>query len=260
MKKLFIALIITALFLLSACGKAPIADKSGDRLEYKLKDIPEDGFYVHDIVNDTFTPVMNGADGYSGIDFNLGSDSFCWMGDYTLDLISLIPEIDNSHELIAYYESEGNLPKTVTIEEYESLGYTVGVKFIVSEDNTTLYMDNQDTCNSSEIRELLKDNSSNLLPIETINGKYGMPMSNVDKSIDVLLGLEKGKYYDITYFDGTEFNSITAKADTLVLKLKDSTELKRPYKETRSGYFKVDLPDLNKGYYYINGEGLVRVK
>ena len=77
--------------------------------------------------------------------------------------------------------------------------------------------------------------------------------------MQLLLGLEKDKYYDFEFYQGTKYRKLTTIADTMVLQSEDMMILNNPYTKTKEGYFIINLPDnLKSGYYYICGLGLFR--
>lgn len=262
MKK-FIILLLTVimLFTLTSC-KQPIADEHGNMLYYKYSEIKENGFYVHNIADDTFTPLNNGASGYQGQATEVDTSRYIWLGNNELDLIKLTPVVDNKNtELVAIFKGEGSVPSLVVLEEYKNLGYTLGVQFTVSPDNKTLYIDNTNVCDSSMMKSVLEKHTSTQLPIYSINENQELPITNVDREINMLLGLEKNKPYEISFFDGTTYDSEVVKADTMVLKSKDLVTIKSPFKKTRQGYFVVNLPEnINSGYYYVNSSGMFAFK
>lgn len=261
MKKVLITLIIAMFCLtLTACSeKQTLTNEKGEMLMYSLKDLSENGFYVHDKKEDTFTPLMNASDDYGGLTLEYDPYRYIWFGSDEYDLEALIPKVDaDRYELVLYQVNESDMPESYVLERYKKAGYTLGVKFGFGDTGNEMFMMPKETCESSMAASILTEDDE-FLPVYTINGKKKLPLNNIDTDICVLLGLEKGKKYDLQYFDGTRLKEATLLADTVVFKAKQLLELESPLKKTEKGYFVVKLPvNLKNGYYYINDVGLFK--
>ena len=256
--------LVCACTLLTGCGdEEPVADESGERLylsadELGLDDTGREGFFV---MNDdgTFSPVINTFDGYQGDADESTPDRYLWFTNNDTDISSLIPTATKSNPLVMVYDVDQNIPETFTLEKYLFRGYTIGCHIYKNSDNS-LYFSTDDALSSSyagtSMQEVQGDDE---FKISTVNGSQKLPSGNVDNNLGMLLGLEKGKYYDFEYYQGTKYRKLTTIADTLVLQSEDLITLTNPYTKTENGYFTINLPDnLETGYYYICGAGLFK--
>lgn len=264
-KKILLFLISFLLvFPLSACGESqPTISKDGEMMFLDKETIEEEGregFYVLNR-DKTFTPLMNAADGYQGetTEKDNLSQRYLWFTNNELHISSLIPTVSAGTPLVAVYNTDDAMPALYTIEKYNFLGYTIGCHVFKEEDDT-LYLQTADPLSSSmAASELSEISEQEYYQISKINGSEKLPAGNVDNNMRLLLGLEKGKYYDFEFFKGTHYINTTLVADTFVLQSEDVKILNNPYTKTTKGYFLINLPDnLKPGYYYICGAGLFK--
>jgi len=261
MKKIVTMLLLAMLCLsLTACGgKQTLTNEKGEVLKYSLKELSENGFYVHDKKEDTFTPLMSGSEDYQGVTLEYDPYRYIWFGSKEYDFESLIPKVDSErYEIILYQNNEGDMPESYVLEKYKKVGYTLGVKFGFGDTGNEMFMMPKETCASSMASDEISD-ADEYLPVYAINGDKKLPLQNIDTDINMILGLEKGKKYDVEYFDGTKLKDITLLADTVAFKSKQLLELSAPLKRTEKGYFIVKMPiNLKAGYYYLNEAGLFK--
>ena len=269
MKKLaLIILLFASVFLLCSCGmndqNSAITDEDGNRLEYTLDQIPDDGYYVLNKKKETFSPVMGAYAGTgdsiltSGIEGE--EDRYIWFGSKNADLMSVIPNVDcKTTFLVMVQRDENNMPEEYYVEKYKFEGYTLGVSFTFGETGDTLYIDSQEICDSSMAKDAISETSSELLKVHKINNSEKLPKQNVDVNINKLLGLEKEKKYQLGYFDGTDYVDVELIADTSIFRANGSVFLNEPLDYTEYGFAYITLPEnLSQGYYDINGAGLFR--
>lgn len=264
-KKQMLIILILLLTLLSSCGgnDQTSISKDGGMLFLTLDDIKDkkmEGFYVKNS-DDTYTPVMAVADGYAGetsSDENL-SQRYLWFTNNTINKSDLIPTVTSSTPLVAIFAKDKDMPSLYTLEKYAYKGYTIGCHIYKDQDDT-LIMDTSDTLDDSSAGQGMEDyDDQDYYIISKLNGSDDLPVKNIDNNMQILLGLEKDKYYEIEFYRGTYYETLTTVADTLILQSEDLIVLQNPYKRTTNGYFTMVLPDnLEAGYYYICGYGLFR--
>lgn len=252
------------IFSHSACSDSPpTISKSGDMLHLSEEDIYEEGREGFFVLNKdgTFTPLMNAADGYQGETTEKEdlSTRYLWFTHNDVKISSLIPVVSHGTQLVAIYNTDEAMPSLYTIEKYDFKGYSIGCHIYKDEDDS-LYVKTGDTLGSSMASEALKDfTDQDYYEISKINGSDSLPTSNVDNNMELILGLEKGKYYDFEFFKGTNYITMTFIADTFIMQSSDIKILNNPYTKTTKGYFVINLPDnLSPGYYYICGVGMFK--
>lgn len=220
------------------------------------------GFYVLN-EDDTFTPVMNAAQGYeqqNDIEESKGvSNRFLWFTNNEINISELIPTVTAKTPLVFIYDLDEDLPSVYTLEKYAYKGYTIGCHIYRDADDT-LIIDTEDTLPGSAAGEAMTEfEAQERYTISQINGSENLPIKNVDNNIRMLLGLEKDKYYNLEFYKGTKYETLITVADTLVLQAESITILRNPYTRTMDGYFVINLPEnLQPGYYYVCGAGLFR--
>lgn len=265
MKKVVsILLILLLLFSFCSCNrKEAVSDDEGNRLYLSSEDMGltekgREGFYVKN-EDQSFSPVINEFDGYQGIAEEGDPTRFLWFTNNGADISALIPTVSKDTSLCMVYDSDSAIPKNFTLEKYVFRGYTIGCHIFRETDNS-IYFSTENTLGTSYAGSSMASVSGeNEFRISTINGSDDLPYENVDNNMQMLLGLEKGKYYDFEFFQGTKYRKLTTIADTLVLQSEDIITLKNPYTKTTDGYFLINLPDnLEAGYYYICGKGLFK--
>lgn len=268
-KAVFLLFIVLAVSLfLTSCGqKKEQVSKDGGPVSYSLNDIYNNkafGFYVRN-TNGTFTPVNSLAEGFAGVTTSYDPSRFVWWCNVNtknkkIDYNRITPKVTKKTPLVAIFSSSNNMPKDYVIERYAPLGYTIGTHFSLSDDEKGIYMLTGSPCSTSDMAGILSGKGyDEQLEVAEINGRKKLPYSNIDTDINVLLGLQKGKYYKITVYSGTSTKVATTKADTRVFKSREVTVLNSPLKKTQNQYFIVNLPDnLKHGYYYINEAGMFR--
>ena len=243
MKKiiLLIPILIFAL-LLNSCAEEPKKDV------YSLKEIYDDsafGFFVK--VDDKFYPVALVDDNHE--------ETFQWYAGE-----ANIPKVTSKTPLVAVFNLNNDMPDLYYIDKYNDLGYTVGANIGIGEDNESLWMSTDNTCEGSNAESVFSNNElDSEIEVESINKIK--PYNNIDTDVNIMTGLEKNKYYYFNFFVGTRhYTDIEMCADTRVFKFVERVEITDPFKKTEEQYFIVNLPtNLHKGYYDINGEGLFQL-
>lgn len=267
MKKITPIVLILMLLLstlLCGCGNSDkTISQDGTKMNLtaeKIKEEGRNGFYVLN-ADGTFTPVMNAAEGYAGdtTETERIHERYLWFTNNKVNMSDLIPTVSQSTPLVAIFDADDDMPSIYTLEKYIYKGYTIGCHIYRNEDDT-LCLDTDNTLSDSSAGEGMEEyDSQEFYLISTINGSDQLPVKNVDNNMRILLGLEKGKYYEFDFYKGTRYEKLTTIADTQILQAEDITILQNPYTKTHKGYFTINLPDnLQPGYYYICGAGLFR--
>lgn len=263
-KILLLLMVFFIIFSYSACKRdQPTISKDGDMLHLDEESIEEEGREGFFVLNKdgTFTPLMNTADGYQGETTEKEdlSTRYLWFTNNNVKISSLIPIVSPSTKLVAIYNTDEAMPSIYTIEKYDFKGYTIGCH-IYKEEDDSLYMQTGEPLDSSMASEALSDfTDQDYYEISKINGSSDLPSSNVDNNMKLLLGLEKGKYYDFEFFKGTNYIKMSFIADTFIMQSSDIKILNNPYTKTTKGHFIINLPDnLSPGYYYICGVGMFK--
>ena len=255
MKK-FICILTSVMlvFLLASCTKKEEIPLEVPRYtEEEMGIHKEDGYQGIYILNNdgTYMPLAKGYDGYTCQSNKTSLKRYIWF--YDQENLNLIPSLSKDSRLVLVCNTEEAIPKNFYLEKYKFLGYTVGCHLYTSGDR--IYLKSKKTLSGSYSYSSLKhiDDESEYEVI-TINEKY--PVSNIDNNIEMLLGLEYGKYYKFQFYKGTKNMAVTLVADTLAFQSESVLTLESPYQRTSKGYFTVNLPNLSSGYYYIAGLGM----
>lgn len=240
--KILTLVVLSAIMLCGCSGEKEIRDS------YSLRDIFSDqayGIYVKD--GDTFYPLDQTEANTEG--------GFVWkVGGLKCH------EVTKDTPLVAVYDSNSDMPTSFTIDKYQFLTYTIGGNVSLGQDGASMWFNTANVCEGSELATTFEGSDfEGDIELDTVNGeKY---LSNIDTEVNILTGLEKNKYYDISIFSGTRNMNATICADTAVYKLRGSTDLGNAIDKTYDKYFIINLPEnIRPGYYNINGLGFFKVK
>lgn len=271
MKKI-LSILLSFIFLLSLArcssgNKNEYADKNGGKIEYTLSEIYSNGdwgFYVKN-KNNTFTPVVP-INGFQSVAEEYDASRSIWYTDITdrkatnkIIYSKAVPKVTEETPLVAIFDTKDEMPSRYVLEEYSPMGYSIGAKISLGEDEQTMYMSSEETCaNSSAASAMGSGGLDSLMEVEAINEKAANDyISNIDTNINMLRGLEKEKYYTFKVHIGTQTKSAKLKADTRFFKSKNVITLDYPLTTTNEQYYIVNLPkNMNTGsWYYINDVG-----
>ena len=260
MKKL-VGIVVVAL-MLACTGCASLVEKevdvnageAYDLNEYEFDDIPE-GIYIK-TENLLYAPykghTLSGSSSVSLLNYLAQRNSrFIW---YTAQLGN-VPVLNDDGIII--YKSDKPVPESFTLESYEKLCDSIGLRGLTVGNNGKYSVKSaSDTTlkqGSSAHEELYELCSGKTMVIDNING-FEIEPSMVNKA-GALTGLEKGKLYKLGFYIGTKYYEKNIVADTTYYSSKDYTMLES-YDETRDGYIILKLPDLlEPGLYNIDGKG-----
>lgn len=263
-KTLLLMLSLILIFSLTACSSnydSPTISTDGGMLYLTMDNIEEEGmtgFYVMNEDN-TFTPVMSQASGYHALGNTTDlTGRYLWFHDNDLKISELIPTVKGDCKLVFIYGTDLDFPGNYTLEKYSFNGYTIGCHIYRAQDHS-LYLSLDGMLSGSDAGNTLASLEGDAYPISTINDSADLPVKNVDNSVEMMLGLEKGKYYTFEFYKGTKYLRFETIADTFIFKSEAVTTLQNPYTKTQDGYFYINLPEnLKEGYYYICGAGLFK--
>ena len=134
MKRIFFLLLILILiFSLTGCGKDDITiSEDGEMLFLTAEEIGlgtssgREGYFV---LNEdmTFTPLCSSVYGYEVPRSGSDPARFIWFTNDTVDISSLIPEVNKDKPLVFIYNSNSSMPSSFSLEKYAFKGYTVGM-------------------------------------------------------------------------------------------------------------------------------------
>ena len=158
-------------------------------------------------------------------------------------------------ELLAY-ASKSNTIEDVDIERYSDTGYSIGVYGAEWSDGYITFSLNSDTVKDSDAAKKFKNDRSNDIMIETING-MSVQGDMINKA-GVFVGLEENKDYEITFWAGTYYGKVTVTADTHFYQSFEAYTLD-DHEITKNGYIAVRIPeDFKSGYYIVDKNRIFR--
>ncbi len=203
--------------------------------------------------------VLSSDDGLAYATLNTGNtESYeaWWLTDEKLPCVKKLKAGDQ----LVYTDLESR-PNSFSFIKFEELGNTIGTSFDVftetSDAKSPIILTFGATRNPfSPIGNYLQTyvtSSGENVKITEINGiEFKTSMLTDDGFIQ---GLTKDAMYQINYYQGTYYKSITLKADSLLLQ-EAASYYSTSYSEMESNYFIITLPEMPNGYYYLDGFGL----
>ena len=190
--------------------------------------------------------VTNSTDKYETIK----NKRFIW---YTTQL-QYVPELNTDGSII--YKSESTIPSEFSLEKFEKLCDTIGVKDITLDEQGQFVLKTASSSlkEGSDAATIFADYGSDAkLILDSIND-IPIEASMINKA-GAISGLELGKSYKLGFYLGTKYHEVTITADTTFYASKEMDSITK-YDGTKLGYIVLRLPDLMEpGLYYLNGEG-----
>ena len=167
---------------------------------------------------------------------------------------SLIPSYYRN-ELLAFASSKVDTA-AIRLERYKDCGYSIGVYGAAYEDGYISFQASSNTIKKTQARNAFENDKSNYILIETINGNpVNETMLN---EAGMIMGMEQDGAYEITYYAGTYYGTVTVTADTHFFQSYEMYTLD-DIDITKNGYISIKLPDdLECGYYNVNGAGFFK--
>lgn len=217
---------------------------------------------LEELINNPGTYILSSKDGMAHPTLATGQTSSLDHWFLVEDQLQNIYELGPKDQLI--FTNISQRPSTFIFHKFDELGYTVGCNFDVITETTdakspiiitfgTNY--NPFSPIGSYLSTYVAETGSNV-KITDING-IKMKTSMLTSS-GYLKGLTKDAMYKFSYYRGTHFNSVTVKADSLLL-YETGKYSSNSYAEMDSTYFVVNIPDeMPNGYYYLEGYGLFK--
>ena len=215
-----------------------------------------------DVATVTGTYILSAKDGkaYATVATGQTTTQDHWF--LTEEQLKNVKELGPKDQLI--FSDIEQRPTSFIFHKYDELGYTVGCNFDVftetadykspiiitfgKELNPFSPIGNYLTTYVAETGENVK--------ITEING-IKMKTSMLTSS-GYLKGLTKDAMYKFSYYRGTNYQTITVKADSLLL-YETGKYSSSSYSEMESTYFIVNIPpEMPNGYYYLEGYGLFK--
>ena len=269
MRKIYILLmVLMASFFMCSCGENSVAisDENGEPIQYSSSELEiknlegSEGIFILN-PDGSFSPIATGFSGYVVSPDASSKDRFIWWCDNAVNLTKLIPTYTKGSKLVMIYNSDNSLPGEFLLEKYKYLGYTIGCKFIKSDDDS-VYISTRDMLEGTSAEEILLEVADEeSYKLASVNKTNTLPLDNIDNNLNMLLGLENSKTYNFAFYKGTKYVMFDTVADTQVMQSESLICLENPYTKTKDGYFEINLPEnLADGYYYICELGLFRVK
>lgn len=269
MRRIILLLLLLLLIIIGIVGyvltRQPVSDMNGNMLRYTYDEIEKDGHTGIFVMNEdgTFSPCINQMPNFQGETNRADPERFVWYVETDDEVSRLIPIVSGNAKLVAIFNKDEDLAESHYLEKYRYKGYTIGAHIILEEDKT-LKLSGDDYLSGSQAASVIlgmETNTDDEYEISDISGSDVLPIDNVDPNMELLLGLEGGKLYKISYYHGTKEGSQTFKADTKVFQSERYIPINTPYTKTDQGYFIINLPaNLASGYYYISDMGFFGVK
>lgn len=164
---------------------------------------------------------------------------------------NLIPTCYSNSTLI-FASKSLPLPESFTLEKFDELGYSVGIKYIDVVDGHMTLSENNIYEGSSADNEMGDIDGSVI--IDSLNGEK--ISDSLISSSGTILGLKKDNTYKLGYYTGTYYNEKDIVADTRIIVSKKILPL-NDLELTKDGYIKIKLPDnMEEGFYQIDNYGI----
>jgi hypothetical protein len=269
MRRILLGLLLVILIIAAVVGfrlmKQPIADENGNQLRYSYDEIEKEGRTGIFVLNEdgTFSPCISQMPNFQGETSNFDYSRYVWYVETDDEVSKLIPTVTGDAKLVAIFDKDEQLAESHYLEKYRYKGYTIGAHIIMDSDKT-LRLSGEDTLSGSQASSVIlsmEDNTDNEYEIAEISGSDVLPINNIDTNMNLLLGLDGGKLYQIKYYRGTKEETQTFKADTKVYQSERYIPINNPYTKTNKGYFEINLPEnVTSGYYYISDMGFFAIK
>lgn len=246
-------LICTALllssFFLCGCSAEDLIEEDRDtaRLGVIAEEDVEEGIYIMTADGDYYQP-NTANQSFSSVTNEASPNRITWVNDNNKEIPSLY-----SDDTLVYFSSE-EIPAYFSVERFLSVGYTFGIY------NASLSTDGEIVFSADS---LISGTDADNLFSQAMEGGVmslisvdGNELSEDDLSrCGSIKGLEKDHVYTIGVYKGTYYEETELTADTRIFysSLVDQTT---GIDKTKDGYAIIRLPELEDGYYSVNGTGL----
>lgn len=167
---------------------------------------------------------------------------------------SLIPTYYKG-ELIAYSSEDVNIG-TVSLERFKDTGYSFGMYGGVYDEAGYISFTTSKLVPGTSAATALSKAKAKDIRIVSINNTP-VTAESIDKS-GVFVGLDPGKSYEVSYYSGTYYNTVTLQADEWFFESFEVHQIKEATL-TKNGFIAIEMPeDAKSGWYMINGQGLFK--
>ncbi len=248
-KLVCIALMGISLLSLTGCDIQIFEDKSARNIakEYKKEDLENNVYYIKDATSFYETYKCDSSSSSTELDYK----KCCWL----IEDEKMVPTCYQDG-LIARTTKDKIEDESVVMERYEDCGYSIGVYGCTFENGYICFRKRNDTISGTNLSDALKKSSSDNIMIESINGTY--VSETMLNEAGVIIGMEQGKAYLITYYEGSVYKEMTVTADTHFFECFEAYKLDE-FSMTKNGYISLIIPeDLMSGYYRLDGNGFFR--
>ncbi len=175
---------------------------------------------------------------------------------------SAIPEVHPGDQIVI--KQHEALPEQIFFLRMEYCGVTMGMTMAQTAETGVYGLSgqrNRRLCKGTSAEKALTAMTENLetLRIDEIAGMKIYPEKI--NEFGHFMGLEPGGIYPVNIYEGSYFNRLKIKADTIVFKsLPDQCYVTEQYRYTKKGYAEIVLPkEMKTGYYYIGNVGMFQL-
>lgn len=237
---------------LGGCGRMDelVEQKEVDVSKPVKTEKVESGVYIL-TSNDEFYKANTLYQSFSGETTMVSNDRYI----YSVDGGKFIPTLYSDDKLI--YVSDTSIPDEVNVEQFKTLGFTVGAVSISKGTNGSYSVTLENILKESDLYKQISDEMGNAkaLTIKNISGN-ALKKERIT-STGTITNLSENEAVTIDAYVGTFYKEIQTKADTKVwvssrLFSIDDISL------TKNGYAILNY-NFSEGYYDLNNEGLIRV-
>lgn len=236
----------------------------------------EDGVYVYDHHTKLFYRAYNSDVSYGNTDDSETVDDD-ENADNAMELTTrqdfiweayadnAIPVLRKGDKLA--YKISNSAPGAISLYPMNDYGYTIGTAIYLNSNDATWCISSQDkknACPNSSFQAQLENNNldtrSGQIRISDIGG-----VKITDKmvtNVGTIKGLKLNKKYKVGLYVGTVYKELLCTVDTHVFTYANADPVTSSnWEYTKNGYVFVTLPkNMQNGYYYISGYGLIRYK
>ena len=253
-----IAAIIMAIGLsvsITGCGsiiELPTKQSGGTLVSYDKTGVTS-GYYIKD-ANDMYYPLYTNGKTFQGKTDYAKADRIIWNPQ---ENDTAIPTLTKD-SLLVYFSKENRLHE-VTLERFQDIGYTIGCRNIIydeEEQYAQLSLRGSNIKEASSLATYTNQLETGSIVITAINEEPFQQGYLTEAG--TIQGLEANKLYKLTIYAGTNAADIEVVADTHALMSKAVYKIE-DIDDTRENYAILHLPEgLPTGYYLLDGKGLFR--
>jgi hypothetical protein len=268
---LILSFIVVISSLLSGCGVlSGISDKNWDKkgelLVYSAADVPKDELSLFATSSTGRTGLAKAlpvspskikdalfvsGSGVEDSQKDLGLIALC--SNEISDWNTLFVTGDNERPFVAVVPTEEARALPLLGRKYDDIGYTFGIAFELTSDETGVTINSKNAGKGSSIESALKEAGlSGLLRVEKVNGE-DFPIEQVDIRTGYLPNLDFGGVYELVIRKGSTKTNVSVQADTRILiQSSEANSLQElSYSEDFDGFLAVHTDALDVGFWVI---------